>query len=265
MASRGSRGNSGEWEKPFWQQRGWLISAVFLLSMFLIGGLVLITDDDTPDKSGQPELSTPTTGSTASGKASGQPSGATEGRPTGCSTDDRDQSIPKQSPADLKWKQSHTDLLPVSDSAGPRTYDEPFWTCYAHTPMGAVLAAHSISTRFTGPRWREVADRQMARGAGRDEFVKRRGALPADQTKKGAPGSEGTYAGFSILSYSPTQATVMLLLQVPEKGYVTGTASVAWEDGDWKLRPTLAGSLLEGVASVGGTDGFVLWGGSNAG
>ncbi|WP_411101359.1 hypothetical protein [Streptomyces sp. cmx-4-9] len=263
--SGGSRGNSGEWEKPFWQQRGWLVSAAFLLSMLLVGGIVLLTGEDSNNNNtGQPEASTPAaSGAPASTPPAGAPSGSTEGRPAGCSTNDSDQNVPKQGPADLKWKQSDTDLLPVSETAGPRKYDGPLWSCYAHTPMGAVLAAHSISTHFTGPRWREVAEQQMARGAGRDEFIKRRGAQAADQTEKGAPGSQGTYVGFSVLSYSPTQATVMLLLQLPEKGYVSGTTSVVWEDGDWKLRPTLTGSLLEGMAPVDGTDGFVVWGGGN--
>ncbi|MFJ1863769.1 hypothetical protein ACIOD1_03975 [Streptomyces sp. NPDC088097] len=261
----GSRGSSGEWEKPFWQQRGWLISAAFLLAMFLIGGFVLLTGEDTTGDTGQPAPSQPTASGPPATTPSATPPGSTEGRPAGCSTNDSDQNVPTQSPADLQWKQSDTDLLPVSDSLGPRKFDGPLWSCYAHTPTGAVLAVHGISTHFTGPRWREVADRQMARGAGRDEFIKKRGSLPADQTKKGAPGSNGTYAGFSVLSYSATQATVMLLIQLPEKGYASGTASVVWEDGDWKLRPTLTGSLLEGVASVTGTDGFIIWGGGNAG
>ncbi|MFD3936667.1 hypothetical protein ACFWSF_17585 [Streptomyces sp. NPDC058611] len=244
-----------------------MISAAFLLSMFLIGGIVLLTGEDSDgNNTGQPQPSAPaSSGPPAATPSAGAPSASAEGRPAGCSTNDSDQNIPKQGPSDLKWKQSDTDLLPVSETAGPRQFDGPLWTCYAHTPMGAVLAAHSISTHFTGPRWREVADRQMARGAGRDEFIKRRGAQPADQSGKGAPGSEGTYAGFGVLSYSPTQATVMLLLQLPEKGYVSGTASVVWEDGDWRLRPTLTGSLLEGMAPVDGTDGFVVWGGGNAG
>ncbi|MFJ8017572.1 hypothetical protein [Streptomyces sp. NPDC096339] len=261
---RASQGSSGEWEKPFWQQRGWLISAAFLIAMVLIGGYVALTGSDTDDNSASPK-SPAKTSAPANTPSSLPSSGTAEGRPAGCSTNDADQAVPKQSPADLKWKQSDTDLLPVSESAGPRKYDGPLWSCYAHTPLGAVFAVHGISTHFAGPRWREVADQQMARGAGRDEFVKRRGALPADEAKKGAPGSSGTYAGFSILSYSPTQATVMLLMQLPEKGYVSGTASVVWEDGDWKLRPTLTGSLLEGVAAVDGTNGFVIWGGGSAG
>src|SRR5262245_6504931 len=103
MASRGSRGNSGEWDKPFWQQRGWLISAAFLLSMFLIGGFVLLTDDGTTNDTGQPQPSASASGKSSgapSGQPSGKPSGAAEGRPAGCSTNDADQSTPQQSPAD---------------------------------------------------------------------------------------------------------------------------------------------------------------------
>ncbi|WP_168714594.1 hypothetical protein [Streptomyces sp. A0592] len=55
----------------------------------------------------------------------------------------------------------------------------------------------------------------------------------------------------------------MILVRTADGTYGALTASAVWEDGDWKLRPTLTGSISESIAPVGGTDGFVLWGAGN--
>ncbi|MET9321072.1 hypothetical protein ABZX75_12940 [Streptomyces sp. NPDC003038] len=263
MASGRLRGSSGEWEKPFWHQRGWQVSAAFLVAIVMIGIVALVSGGNDDGKT--PQGGSPTGEATKpAGGASSAPSGGTgDARPAGCRTDDTDQSIPSKAPADLQWKQAGAYLIPVSPSAGPVKYDGPGWSCFAHTPLGAVLAAHAISNHVDIPRWREVVDQQMAVGAGRDTYIEKRSKLPADQVGKEPPGSKGTYVGFSLVTYSKDHATVMVLMQIPEKGYATGTMSVVWEGGDWKLRPTLTGSLLEGIAPVGGTEGFTLWGASN--
>jgi hypothetical protein len=49
-------------------------------------------------------------------------------------------------------------------------------------------------------------------------------------------------------------------MQIPRGGYGAGTVTVVWDDGDWKLRPTLSGSLLETATPVGGLKGFTEWG-----
>ncbi|MEV7727067.1 hypothetical protein AB0P15_20260 [Streptomyces sp. NPDC087917] len=258
----GSRGSSGEWEKPFWQQRGWLISAAFLLSMFLIGGIVLLTGEDTTGDTGQPQPSQPTASGPATTTSSAKPPGSAEGRPAGCSTNDSDQSVPQQSPSDLKWRQYQVDLLPVSPSAGPLKVDGGVWSCYSRTPLGAVLAMQAISAKMGGSDWKAVAEQQMARGAGKDQFVAKRSKL-ADSNPTGAPGSRGSYVGFRVLTYSKDQATAMTLMRLAGGTYGVATMSAVWEDGDWKLRPTLSGSTTESITAVGGPEGFTTWGGGS--
>ncbi|MFJ1567692.1 hypothetical protein [Streptomyces erythrochromogenes] len=261
-ASGGSRGSSGEWEKPFWQQRGWLISAAFLLSMFLIGGFVLLTGEDDSSNTGQPQPSKPTASGQSAATPSAAQSGSAEGRPAGCSTNDSDQNIPQQSPSDLKWKQYQIDLLPVSPSAGPLKFDGGVWSCYSRTPLGAVLAMQAISAKMGGPDWKAVTEKQVARGTGKDQFVARR-SKQADSTPTGAPGSRGSYVGFRVLTYSKDQATAMTLMRLADGTHGVATMSVVWEDGDWKLRPTLSGSTTESITAVGGPEGFTIWGGGS--
>ncbi|MGW3391325.1 hypothetical protein [Streptomyces cinereoruber] len=264
MSPRSRRNNSGEWEKPFWQQTGWLLSAGFFLVLALLGGFAVFADDDGDTNAGQgPEATAAPSSDPAQGTPSGKPSNGTEEpRPAGCRTDDSDQAVPPKSPADLKWKIYQADLVPVSATAGPLLYDGAVWSCFARTPLGAVLALHSITSKMSGSDWKAVTDKQIARGPGKDAFVATR-SKEADKNATGAPGSDGTYVGFSMLTYTKDQATAMLLMRIADGKYGVATASVVWEDGDWKLRPTLKGSLTESITFVGGPEGFVLWGGGN--
>ncbi|MBM7058770.1 hypothetical protein [Streptomyces durocortorensis] len=257
------RNSSGEWEKPFWQQPGWLLSAGFFLVLALLGAFVVFADDEEEKAGPGPRATAASSAGPAQGTPSGKPSNGTEGsRPAGCRTDDSDQAVPPKSPADLKWKVYRTDLVPVSTTAGPLLYKGAVWSCFARTPLGAVLALHSITSKMSGSEWRTVADQQVARGPGKDAFVATR-SKEADESAAGAPGSDGTYVGFSMLTYTKDQATAMLLIRIADGKYGAATASVVWEDGDWKLRPTLNGSLTENITFVGGPEGFALWGGED--
>ncbi|MFJ9393543.1 hypothetical protein ACIRQT_01525 [Streptomyces californicus] len=266
MMPRSKRSGSGEWEKPFWQQPGWLLSAGFFLVLALLGGFVVFAGDneDTNAGPGAEATAAPSADPTRSTPSGKQSSGAEDPRPEGCRTDDSDQAVPPKSPADLKWKVYQADLVPVSATAGPLLYDGVVWSCFARTPLGAVLALHSITSKMSGSEWRTVADKQVAAGPGKDAFMATR-SKEADEDAAGAPGSDGTYIGFSMLTYTKDQATAMLLIRIADGKYGTATASVVWEDGDWKLRPTLKGSLTENISFVGGPEGFVLWGGKDGG
>ncbi|MFF2025440.1 hypothetical protein ACFVW2_27015 [Streptomyces sp. NPDC058171] len=247
-----SRGGSGEWEQPFWQQRGWILSAGFLLVLVILGGYALMTGEDEP---------TPSTGSDRPSPSRTVPSGGGDGdgRPAGCETDDSDQKKPTAPPKDVSWKANGTNLVPVSKTAGPLKFDGPVWYCFARTPMGAVLAAHSIADKFGFAGWREVAERQVVPGAGRDAFI-------ADRAKeKDTPVSDQpsgvTYAGFAVLSYNEKEATVMVLAGVPQNDqYGSLSVNLRWHEGDWKVVPDPDGTLYAGGSRVDGTDGFVTWG-----
>lgn len=39
------QGGSGEWEQPFWQQRGWILSAGFLVVLLVLAVLFAVTGD----------------------------------------------------------------------------------------------------------------------------------------------------------------------------------------------------------------------------
>ncbi|MEV6677773.1 hypothetical protein AB0N09_13035 [Streptomyces erythrochromogenes] len=248
----------GTMARALGHRRGPLVPAAFLLSVLLVGGCAQPAEDDGAKGNGQPQPSAPTAAGTASatGSTAGQ---TTEGRPAGCSTNDTDQTVPTRSPADLKWMTYQTDLLPASPTAGPLKVEGPVWSCFARTPLGGVLALHAIWAKMGGSDWRTVTEKQIARGPGRDQLLAERGKLPVTD-KTGAPGSDGTFLGFRFLNASKDEVTATILVRTADGRYGALTASAVWEDGDWKLRPTLTGSISESITSVSGTDGFVLWG-----
>jgi hypothetical protein len=248
-----SRGGSGEWEKPFWQQRGWILSAGFLLVLVFMGAVTLVVgsgDSRTEASGGSSPVPSPTTTQT------GGEAAAT--RPAGCRTNDSQQDKPTEAPKDFRWKANGTTLVPVSKAAGPLKYDGPVWYCYAHTPMGAVMAVHSITDHLGYAGWREVVERQVVPGKGRDALIASR-----SQEKDRSPSGKaeaGGYAGFSVLAYNKDWATVMFLIRGPSAGvYGTASVNVRWHKGDWKLDPEPDGTIYSGMAQVSGTTGFVTW------
>ncbi|CBG70856.1 MULTISPECIES: hypothetical protein [Streptomyces] len=254
-----AHGGSGEWEQPFWQQRGWILSAGFLVVLLVLAVLFAVTGDGgqgPAGASGDPDPA-PTSASPPGGK-SGSKKGGSDTRPAGCRTDDRDQAKPTEAPGDFRWKANGTGLVPVSKAAGPLKYDGPVWSCFAHTPMGAVMAAHSITDHLSYDGWRKVVRQQVVPGAGRDALVASR-SQEADKSTTGSPDAGG-YAGFTVLSYDETRATVMVLVRgMGDGGFGSASVTMRWQDGDWKLSPDPDGTVYSGVSQVSGTDGFVTW------
>ncbi|WP_327430888.1 hypothetical protein [Streptomyces sp. NBC_01236] len=250
-----SRGGSGEWEQPFWQQRGWVLSAGFLLVLLVLAVFTMVSSGD-EDPAGASADPSPTPSATRDSDGGG--SSASNARPAGCRTDDSDQAKPGKAPADFRWKADGTGLVPVSKTAGPLKYDGPVWSCYAHTPMGAVLAAHAITDHLSYPGWREVVERQVVPGTGRDALIASRSQ--EDDKPTSGKADAGGYAGFSVLSYNKEEATLMFLLRSPNAGtYGSASVTVHWQDGDWKLAPDPDGTVYSGMAQVNGTTGFVTW------
>ncbi|WP_328506322.1 hypothetical protein [Streptomyces sp. NBC_00391] len=260
-----AQGGSGEWEQPFWQQRGWILSAGFLVVLLVLAVLFAVTGNGSEGSAGSSGDPGPAPTSTSDsgdgdgkGKGKGKGNGGADARPAGCRTDDSDQAKPTEAPRDFHWKANGTGLVPVSKAAGPLKYDGPVWSCFAHTPLGAVMAAHSITDHLSYDGWREVVDRQVVPGAGRDALIASR-SQEADKSTTGSPDAGG-YAGFTVLSYDETQATVMVLVRgMGEGGFGSASVTMRWQGGDWKLSPDPDGTVYSGVSQVSGTNGFVTW------
>ncbi|MET4927060.1 hypothetical protein P3L51_32690 [Streptomyces sp. PSRA5] len=250
-------------EGPFYKQRGWIHSAGFL-GFFVVMSLVALSTGATIDSSSSETATAAESRETLSGLSGplspGDPQkarGGPEGRPANCRTDDRNTSRPTTTPADLRWRKLTTVMVPTSLSAGPLHTDSSVWWCFAHTPTGAVLAAHVIPLQLSGSAWRAVAEQQLVPGEARDRFVI--GKVEAGETDP-AENTFGRFAGFSLTSYTADSATVRLLLVNPVGGYLSTSVSVRWRDGDWKVAPQNEGSPYSSTTRQARPDGFAAWG-----
>jgi len=243
---------------PFYQQRGWIGSAMFLGFFLVISLVTLVTGTEfqgTSDRSR--EILSGASGPLSPGDPQ-QVRVGPDGRPENCHTDDRDKARLTTAPKDVRWRQRDSFMVPVSRTAGPlRTDDADMWWCFAHTRTGAVLAAHLIPVQVSGAHWRLAAEQQIVPGKERDMFVSDKA-----RTDTAAPEGSGRFVGFSLDSYSDRAATVRLLVTNPAGGYLATSLSVRWRDGDWKVALQEDGSLYSPVKQ-GKPDGFIIWGASH--
>jgi hypothetical protein len=242
---------------PFYRQRGWINSAGFLGFLVLMSLVALVNDTSSgPDAE---EIGRETLAGLSGPLSPGDPQrvrGGPGGRPENCRTDDGDTARPAVAPADVRWRELVAMMVPTSPSAGPLRTDTALWWCFARTPTGAVLAAHTIPVQLSGTAWRAVAEQQLVPGEARDLFVADKAeADPADPEESAV----GRFSGFALDSYTRDAATVRLLVTNPLGGYLSTSVSVRWRDGDWKVAPGDDGSLYSSVKRAK-PDGFVMWG-----
>jgi hypothetical protein len=165
---------------------------------------------------------------------------------------------------DVQWQNMDGSWQPVSATEGPGLRNPTgAWSCYAHTPTGAVLAAYNIQARITvAADFPGVVKQQTRPGTGQTALLK----LGQQRT----PASDQVSpAGFTINAYDPSAATVTFYLRQPGRGF-TGrcSASVQWvggRTGDWQLLLSPDGASVSNceqaqIPADGTASGFVAWG-----
>ncbi|WP_405465970.1 hypothetical protein OG783_22815 [Streptomyces jietaisiensis] len=246
-----TRRRRAEESGPYWKQRNWQLSAGFLGLVVLLGGFVALKSD------GDGASPAASEGPLSSGSV---PAG---GRPPGCHTDDdMGNMMPKKAPKDISWHTFGITRVPVSVSAGPTRTTGPVRWCFAHTPVGAALAATVIPSQMSGAHWKTISQQQVVAGGGRDMFEFQRSIIrnidSAAQRNGGT--SVGSYTGFSVNSYTSDTATIGLLLRNGQS-YTTTDIQLRWDHGDWKVVPDGDGSLHTPVTTLQGSpSGYILWG-----
>jgi hypothetical protein len=183
----------------------------------------------------------------------------TMGNSARCPASAESGTIPTAPPTDLEWKGIGSMEVPTSATDGPARHDGDVWTCFAHSPMGAVIAAYDIVGGLLSPQWREVAQQEIAPGAGRQAFI----AASQGQTYRPlTPGQIVQPVGFQVVSYTPAQATIETLAAASNDQYQADERTLTWTGGDWKLLTTPDGTIGPDPQLVQSAAGFVLWGGA---
>jgi hypothetical protein len=239
----GDSGTDDEEGLPFWHRLRWQVSAAFLAVAMCAGLIAMVVRGD---------AAAPAAAATGPVIGGLEPDGS---RPQQCRTDDSEQSVPAEAPRDITWWQLNGARTPRSASAGPLRTTGPLRWCFAHTPMGAAMAANVIPRQMSGPDWRIVTHQQLVPGFGRDYFESMRESLADASSKPTAI----ALAGFMVVDYTPETAVIRILVRQGTVAYVSVDYTVDWDGVDWKLRPLSTGGLYTEASPVLSLAGFVQW------
>jgi hypothetical protein len=229
-----------------WRQPTFIASAAFLLLVLALAIVMVVRGGSGPTATQSPSPS-----ATPSQEAAAPSTG-------GCNTADTTQAVPVAAPAGVTWQVFNGAALPVSRTAGPLVIEEGVARCYAHTPVGALMAAAQISARYIfASDWRTVTERQVMPGPGRDAYLRLRGTKPGGPA---APGGLGQFAAFRFVTYSPQAAVVQFVMRYSTGQQASTVLTVRW-DGDWKLELQPDGTPNPPPQQTTSLEGFTPWGG----
>ena len=202
------------------------------------------------------------TSSVAKHRASAKPEQVkhTASSASGCHVAPGSQAVPQYTPQGITWQLYQTVALPYSKTAGPMAVDGGVARCYAHDPLGALLAASQIPYRYLiSPDWRHVVALQVMPGKGRGAYMAERSKVA--NTGGNQPGDYNQLAGFKFVTYSPAVAVIEIASKNGSGALQAGPVTVDWSDGDWKLQLQANGSSSSQELPITSLVGFATWSG----
>lgn len=162
-----------------------------------------------------------------------------------CAADDSDQDVPTEAPEADAWPNVNGIGTPVSDTHGPTQRDEDVWTCFSHSPTGALFAAAYLQSAIVDPAVREAYITDD----------------PDVESGQGSDASGTVLRGFRITAYDENTAVVELVYEGSaggESGLAVLPTTLHWKDGHWTS--TQADFAAAETRTVTGLSGFTQWG-----
>ncbi|WP_439679000.1 hypothetical protein [Embleya sp. MST-111070] len=257
----------GDDGNPF-TQRGFIAAAAGFGFLCVVALGVVVFEPDGPPSSGRAAEGATTSGpSVSSTTSAGGPAAPGGAGPADAvrrcpALSDQDQSIPTtRQPDGVVWEPYHGVGLPVSRAAGPALADSGTVRCYAHTPVGALIAAAQASERYeTTESPTLAAGTMLAAGPGRESFLARARSAATSRAVAESPANEDKpqFVGFRVEGYSAQAATVTLVrMRERAATFDATTWTVVWDDG-WRLQLPPDGSRPS-ARSVPSRAGYVAW------
>ena len=153
-----------------------------------------------------------------------------------CDLPSSDQQVLSAAPAGVTGQLWQGIALPFSKTAGPQFVQGDVARCYAHTPVGALLASVQIPNRLLlANDWEPIVYQQIMPGAGRDALVQVEKAAAKEPNPPSPPGSYAQIAAFLFVTYTPEVAVVDLVTRSGSGAMGMATFTTDWSDGDWKI------------------------------
>ena len=172
------------------------------------------------------------------------------------------QAVPQYAPQGVTWQLYQTVALPYSKTAGPMAVDGGVARCYAHDPLGALLAATEIPYRYLiSPDWRQVVALEVMPGKGREAYTAERSKVANRGGNSQVSSNNNQLAGFKFVTYSPAIAVIEMASKNGQGALQAGPVTVVWSGGDWKLQLQPDGSSSPQQLPISSLVGFAAWGG----
>jgi hypothetical protein len=161
-----------------------------------------------------------------------------------------------------KWELVGKMAVPTDPkTSGPGLTDsDGFRSCFAHSPTGALYSAMNVGALGSAgslPLEVKLADKLLVPGKGRDAAMKE----AASSTASSGSATTIQVKGFSLKSYTASEANVDLAFETNKGVLVHTILSMRWMDGDWKVKPADDGVTFSGVSQLSDLSGFILWSG----
>jgi hypothetical protein len=156
-----------------------------------------------------------------------------------------------------EWVIVGTMAAPSADEVGPGLEDsDGIRSCYARTAEGALFATANIWAMGTDSRLGPlITERLVVPGPGRDA------ALESQGSGTNTGGLAAQIAGFKILSYDGTDATIDLAFRLNTGNLVSAPQALQWSDGDWKVLLNDDGQSSFRPSALQSLGGYIPWAG----
>lgn len=233
-----------------------IAAGVALLIVLLLLGFVFLGNSGKSLRA----ASQPAPASTSANNGTATPTTTATTTSSGCSLPPGNQTIPELTPQRIRWSIYETVALPVSKTAGPQKLNGDIARCYAHDPLGALIAATQLSARLVLSPSTDVAAQQVVPGPGQSAFIAQ--DKQAIKTQGSAvPGNYAQFAGFKYVTYTPALAVIEMATQGSNGAYQATTVTVSWVDGDWKLVLQPNGATSPNTLPLSSINGYSTWAG----
>lgn len=204
----------------------WVVSGVLLAIVILALVVVLIYGGG---PSGDNNAN-PTPAPTESADTGDDPPDTADPSTSTCDLDDSDQDIPTTGP-EANWMNEGLILIPSSPKYGPQNITDSEWSCFAHSPTGALFAASHFVARIAGPEYESFVSDAAVQNEALDAWL----VNEDPDTHQQQPGRVAQIAGFQYQSVEPDEVIVNIGAR---QGDVEAAFRVGlvWDDseGTWK-------------------------------
>lgn len=169
-----------------------------------------------------------------------------------CKAAEGDEKLPTEAPPVDTWEDVAGLGVPTSNTYGPYVQEGALWTCYEHSPVGAVFAATYVFAAMG--QVDGFAEAWIPEGEFRD--------LVADQEKTSTDPTEGTLTpvAFKVVSYTDDKSIVEVVTKYANSD---GNADLSmrfalhWNSNRWMVDAEDSSKDFTPVESL---DGYTKWG-----